>query len=82
MVQTYKRINNKNLSKFHFQSQNLYKFQISNLVMNSEYDLAIRGINAKNETIEGIETVITFRTPNCWEMHDFNISVCRKSYYR
>lgn len=60
------------------QSQQLYRWQATNLALGSHYHLAIRGINSKDETIEGPASAITFATPSCWDMHDFNTSLCRE----
>lgn len=66
-------------SMFHFKAQKLYKFPVSNLAMGSHYHLAIRGLNKQDETIEGMESAITFATPSCWKVHNFNTTLCRKS---
>lgn len=47
-------------------------------MLGSYYHLAIRGINTKTESIEGMESSITFATPSCWEVHAFNTTLCRK----
>lgn len=65
-------------SFFYSQSQQLYSFQASNLVLGSHYYVSIRGINTYNEMIEGPESHITFETPTCWKMHHFNMSLCRE----
>lgn len=65
--------------QFLFQPKDLYKFKISNLVMGSHYHLGIQGRNTK-DAFASNESSISFATPSCWEVHDFNTSLCRKSF--
>lgn len=62
------------------QPEKLYRVKASNLVLDSEYHLAIQGINTNNESIEGLKTSITFTTPTCFDMQNFSVSLCRKQF--
>lgn len=68
-------------SIFSAQPQQLYRFRATNLMFGSQYNLTIRGVNTNDEKIEGPESAISFATPTCWEIHDFNTSLCREQIY-
>lgn len=60
------------------QPKQLYSYQTGSLKFDSEYVLEINAINTKDERIEGNKASYKFRTPTCWEFHDYNMTICRK----